>query len=491
VATFSSATVKRSTFINSGLSTDTTSGIIALPGAFVNVFSSRFSGLSVAVNVASGTVGLNDSVIDLRSRTGARGVDVDNPSASGTGSRVANLDGVTVVGTGDSQLGLRVAAETSNAAGENATGVARNSLFLLTGAGSTDLYCAQGASNASSQLNMFNSLVRVSAPLLTGSCGNSQSGNLPSDIPGSEVQASDLFVNSAGGDLRLRKGAIVIDQGVAANDASLAGRGFDAYGYLRVIGSNVDMGGSEYENHEPARPTLTPSATTTVAGTAIDFSADASDPNGDALTYDWNFGDGTVANGKTTSHTFTQPGTYTVSVAASDFDLQGSAAEVLITVTAPPSTGGGGGGTTLPIPEAVLSFTKPTCKFKSPKKTKNGFTVNAAKVKDCYIQQRSSAAHSYMFRLERTAAGYMIGGTCKAKQGKTGSAKRCNLPLKGSQLIEIPAETSYLTFGGKWNKKTLPSGKYTVVAVNPNTPTSKITVNLIYKAKQGSTGRTK
>lgn len=476
-------TVKRSTFTNVGVDSVST-GVTAQAGASINVLTSRFVGLATAVRVAGGTVNLTDSVIDLSARDNARGVDVDNGNPSGSGSRAANLDGVTVVGSGSSQFGLRVAADTTNPTPENATGIAKNSLFLLTGDSPYDLYCLQGA-NASSQLNATYSLIGFSSPVLSGACGEFDSNNIASD----SLLPSELFVNPATGNYRLKKGAAVIDAGVAANDVSLVGRVVDAYSLHRVIGSNVDMGGSEYENLAPTKPTLTPAATTTTVGAAVQLTADSTDPNGDALTYDWNFGDGTVGAGSATSHTFAQPGTYTVSVAASDFDLQGTAADVSITVTAPAPPPNTGGGAETPL---SFSFTKPSCKFKLNKKSKNGFTAHAAKVKDCYLQAFSSRAHSYMFRLERTAAGYVVGGQCKAKQGKTGKAsKRCNLPLKGSQLVEIPAETSYLTFGGKWNKKALPSGKYTLVAVNPSTPTNKITVTLTYTAKQGKSGKTK
>ena len=50
-------------------------------------------------------------------------------------------------------------------------------------------------------------------------------------------------------------------------------------------------------------------------GTAIAMSAAAStDPNGEALTFAWTFGDGGTGTGATVSHTYTQNGTYTVRV---------------------------------------------------------------------------------------------------------------------------------------------------------------------------------
>ncbi len=62
-----------------------------------------------------------------------------------------------------------------------------------------------------------------------------------------------------------------------------------------------------------------------VAPFGIDFNASAStDPNGDALTYAWDFGDGTTDSGETVSHTYTAAGEYTVVLTASDGVLTGT-----------------------------------------------------------------------------------------------------------------------------------------------------------------------
>jgi len=59
--------------------------------------------------------------------------------------------------------------------------------------------------------------------------------------------------------------------------------------------------------------------TATSARTAATFTANATDGNGDALSYYWNFGDGTIGeNSATTSHQWQVGGTYTVTVTVSD-----------------------------------------------------------------------------------------------------------------------------------------------------------------------------
>ena len=88
-----------------------------------------------------------------------------------------------------------------------------------------------------------------------------------------------------------------------------------------------------------------------VAGTAplrVRFSSAGSDPDGDALSYAWDFGDGGKAGGAKAEHTYTAPGTYTARVTVTDGGGRTGTATTTITVNA--RTQGSGGA---PPPKAA------------------------------------------------------------------------------------------------------------------------------------------
>jgi plastocyanin len=100
--------------------------------------------------------------------------------------------------------------------------------------------------------------------------------------------------------------------------------------------------------------TANASATSATVGQLVTFSGSASDPAGVQSAYDWDFGDNTGhGSGATTTHTYTQPGTYQVKLNAKDAVGNNGQGTVTVNVVAagggtPPPPAGGGGGSTPP-----------------------------------------------------------------------------------------------------------------------------------------------
>jgi PKD repeat protein len=77
------------------------------------------------------------------------------------------------------------------------------------------------------------------------------------------------------------------------------------------------------------------SALTGVAPLAVVFSsAGTTDPEGQPLTYSWNFGDGTTSTSANPSHTYTAAGSYTAQLTASDGTTNAISSTLNITVSA-------------------------------------------------------------------------------------------------------------------------------------------------------------
>jgi PKD repeat protein len=73
---------------------------------------------------------------------------------------------------------------------------------------------------------------------------------------------------------------------------------------------------------------------TGVRGQAVTFNgAGSSDPDGDPLTYAWDFGDGTQGTGVAPTHTYSTLGTFTVTLVVSDGHVASAPATTTVTIT--------------------------------------------------------------------------------------------------------------------------------------------------------------
>jgi PKD repeat protein len=92
-------------------------------------------------------------------------------------------------------------------------------------------------------------------------------------------------------------------------------------------------------NQNPVISSATADKTIGVASLPVNFTAAATDPDGDAVSYAWDFGDGGTATGATATHTYTTGGTFSAKVTVTDG--KGGSATRTISITAlPPDTSG-------------------------------------------------------------------------------------------------------------------------------------------------------
>lgn len=89
--------------------------------------------------------------------------------------------------------------------------------------------------------------------------------------------------------------------------------------WIAVLLSLLALSGCTFLFNAPPTARISASILEGMCPMTVSFSAgSSSDPNGDPLTYTWEFGDGWTGSGMTTMHTFTSPGTYPVTVTVCD-----------------------------------------------------------------------------------------------------------------------------------------------------------------------------
>jgi hypothetical protein len=102
----------------------------------------------------------------------------------------------------------------------------------------------------------------------------------------------------------------------SANDVCDARGDFNGINYAHNGGSPVAK--TFIINRPPSSVTASLNTAPAKEGQQLDFSATGTDPDGDALTYDWNFGDGATTQGERPQHVYQDNGLYQVTVTADD-----------------------------------------------------------------------------------------------------------------------------------------------------------------------------
>jgi hypothetical protein len=101
------------------------------------------------------------------------------------------------------------------------------------------------------------------------------------------------------------------------------------------VQADADCGKEAGGNRPPVVEAVRTPAGDVSAGDPIEFKATATDPDGDTLTYEWDFGDGATANTATAIHAYTTPGVWYAKVTVRDG--KGGKTEKLLQVAVQPN----------------------------------------------------------------------------------------------------------------------------------------------------------
>jgi PKD repeat protein len=131
--------------------------------------------------------------------------------------------------------------------------------------------------------------------------------------------------------------------------------------YLATLTATDPVGGSDDDTVAVDIPNAAPVVFFTVTSsgvTSVNVDATASsDPDGDALAYAWNFGDGTLGTGATAFHSYATVGSYVITLGVSDPYLATAAMQKSVTFgPAPPPLGCGIGPELTAVVGALLAL---------------------------------------------------------------------------------------------------------------------------------------
>jgi hypothetical protein len=243
-----------------------------------------------------------------------------------------------------------------------------------------------------------------------------------------------------------------------------------------------------YDATGPVMSGLSIPATGTV-GVPVAFAVSPLDAWSAVSATQWSFGDGASAIDQTVSHTYTQPGTYTVSVTAADILGNPSTGKGTITIepagSAPPGAGAGGGGS-----GAGASGGSAAGAGAGPTESATALTLSHVsqsrrRWRDGHARASlASARHPkptpvgtrFAFTLNQSAritftftqllAGRRVKGRCVATTATDRHAKACQrTEQRGALTYSVAAGDHHLSFDGLIGPTRLGAGSYAVTVV--------------------------
>lgn len=298
----------------------------------LTVRGSTFENMRRAVETDVGSIDVRDTYVKLSSVSGASGITAENGNECDGCDLSLFADNVTVIGTGPNQAGIGVGGTAANLADESGVGIVSDSLLHLTGSGSEAMRCHQSGTNTSASLNTSYVAAEIGRIARTGGCTGSDSSllNTTSNPP--------VFNFPAVGDYRPKESSPVVD--ASEPDQFVAPGAKDVDGLNREEGTEVDIGAHEFQAAmRPSPIQYSASPNPADVGELIQFDAESVEPDDGAIGYHWDFGDGNSDTDDDPQHSYAAPGDYTVTVTASDDELDETSSTFEVHISSdPPST---------------------------------------------------------------------------------------------------------------------------------------------------------
>jgi len=242
----------------------------------------------------------------------------------------------------------------------------------------------------------------------------------------------------------------------------------------RFNGANEIVQAAGYDAASPQLRGLAVPATG-VAGRPVSFLVAPLDVWSPLASTSWVFGDGASAAGVAPTHIYTAPGTFSVSVSATDTLANSATATRTITITPePPSPGVSGSGVRTPR-AAVTRLRLNPAAFRA---AKSGRSVKAAAVRTgTRVSYAVNVATSVRFTVQRANRGRRVGRRCLETSRANRTRKRCThfTRVPGSFTRARTAGLDRFAFTGRLAGRALRAGRYRLLATptaNPRTGTT-------------------